>query len=1002
MSTPSAPGPQKVEILSADGKPVDSGNPLPVNATFSGSISVGAVDQGKTGSAGQSWYVQDGSGLLATASKQDTGNTALSTINTTLTDGSQRIGGSVAVTGPLTDTQLRASAVPISAATLPLPTGAAKDSTLTDGTQRVGGTVAVSAASLPLPSNAAQETGGNLASILAQLDSKTSTLAAKTQLPTSIGQTTKTASLSVAIASDQTVPVSFTPSGTTDVNLTKIGGSSVALGQMTMSASLPVAIASNQSSLPVTVSNAFALDTSVNGILVAQASTTSGQTGPLVQGAVTATAPTYTDAKTSPLSLTTGGALRVSAVGSTVNPATQKITARDVGSTTTAGQSNQNIITGSATAGSTASFVLQGISTVRFEITGTWTGTLVPEISPDSGTTWYTLGAHVTGTAVNTASWTSNGSGNLNVGSATNFRMRATTAWTGTATILIAESAQLSSVYLANAVRIGNQAGTQADVTAASTASVATQPALVVALSPNSPTPLAKDFTGSGSVTNGQPTLTFTGLAGVGTLDIQITGSWSGTITFAGSTDGSTFTTMYVYPIGAGGPGTPTTTANGWWSLYASGLVSARLTGAGMTGSASVTVEGSGTGGRVRAVQGNPAGTAAQSWLMAITDQKNGPAAVSSTVPTSGAGLVVRNVYPAQASTTSGQTGPLIQGAVTTAAPTYTTAQTSPLSLTTAGALRVDASASTQPVSGTVTANIGTSGSLALDASVTGLQVSQGSTTSGQKGGLTFGAVTTSAPTYTTAQTSPLSLTTGGLLRVTDPGLPTLGTAGTAASTVLTVQGIASMTPVQVSQATASNLLAQVFGGASNGSLVSGNPVLVAGYDGTSARTLRTDTSGNQVVGGGGTAGSPSGGVLTVQGSTSMTALLVAGAASSGSAISGSPVPAGGTDGTNVRYLAVDTSGRQKNAGYSSFSYITAAGTAAVKTSAGILRSISIVATASAGSLTVYDANNATTNPIAGFTLTSPITHIFNLVVNNGITVVTGAGFNGQVTVVYD
>lgn len=58
----------------------------------------------------------------------------------------------------------------------------------------------------------------------------------------------------------------------------------------------------------------------------------------------------------------------------------------------------------------------------------------------------------------------------------------------------------------------------------------------------------------------------------------------------------------------------------------------------------------------------------------------------------------------AQASTTAGETGPLVQGAVTTAAPTYTTAQTSPLSLTTAGALRTDASATTQPVSGTVAA----------------------------------------------------------------------------------------------------------------------------------------------------------------------------------------------------------------------------------------------------------------------------------------------------------
>jgi hypothetical protein len=62
----------------------------------------------------------------------------------------------------------------------------------------------------------------------------------------------------------------------------------------------------------------------------------------------------------------------------------------------------------------------------------------------------------------------------------------------------------------------------------------------------------------------------------------------------------------------------------------------------------------------------------------------------------------------AQGSTTSGQTGSLSMGAVTTSAPTYTTAQTSPLSLTTAGALRVDNSANTQPVSGSLTNISGT------------------------------------------------------------------------------------------------------------------------------------------------------------------------------------------------------------------------------------------------------------------------------------------------------
>ena len=70
------------------------------------------------------------------------------------------------------------------------------------------------------------------------------------------------------------------------------------------------------------------------------------------------------------------------------------------------------------------------------------------------------------------------------------------------------------------------------------------------------------------------------------------------------------------------------------------------------------------------------------------------------------------NLALAQASSTSGQKGNLILGAVTTAAPSYTTAQSNPLSLTTAGALRIDGSAVTQPISGTVTVNALTNASV--------------------------------------------------------------------------------------------------------------------------------------------------------------------------------------------------------------------------------------------------------------------------------------------------
>src|SRR6516164_4858608 len=78
---------------------------------------------------------------------------------------------------------------------------------------------------------------------------------------------------------------------------------------------------------------------------------------------------------------------------------------------------------------------------------------------------------------------------------------------------------------------------------------------------------------------------------------------------------------------------------------------------------------------------------------------------ITSGLPDSGTGNITTlgMTINAIASATAGQSGPLVMGAVTTAAPTYTTAQTNPLSLTTAGLLRVDGSGATQPISGSIT-----------------------------------------------------------------------------------------------------------------------------------------------------------------------------------------------------------------------------------------------------------------------------------------------------------
>lgn len=96
----------------------------------------------------------------------------------------------------------------------------------------------------------------------------------------------------------------------------------------TSSAGLPVAqqgswtVAANQNGTWAMTASAgtnlntaaLAKDTSVNGVLLAQNSTTAGQSGPLIQGAVTSAAAAYTNGQTSPLSLDTNGNLRVNVV----------------------------------------------------------------------------------------------------------------------------------------------------------------------------------------------------------------------------------------------------------------------------------------------------------------------------------------------------------------------------------------------------------------------------------------------------------------------------------------------------------------------------------------------------------------------------------------------------------------------------------------------------------------------------------------------------------------
>lgn len=99
------------------------------------------------------------------------------------------------------------------------------------------------------------------------------------------------------------------------------------------------------------------------------------------------------------------------------------------------------------------------------------------------------------------------------------------------------------------------------------------------------------------------------------------------------------------------------------------------------------------------------------------------------------------------------------------------------------------------------------------------------------------------------------------------------GTAGTAAPTVLTVQGVASMTPVQVSQATAGNLNATVVGtGTFAVQAAQSGTWNITNVSGTVSLPTGASTAAKQPALG--TAGTASSDVITVQGIASMTPLL--------------------------------------------------------------------------------------------------------------------------------
>lgn len=129
------------------------------------------------------------------------------------------------------------------------------------------------------------------------------------------------------------------------------------------------------------------------------------------------------------------------------------ITAADVATTTTAGQSGVNQIAGAPTANSSITWNLTGQSSLNITLTGPFVAGAVFDVTADGGLTYAPSSAKVTGTGAVVGSVTGVGTFRLDVAGMTGARLRATSYTSGTITAHATSSDAPGLTQVLNPVR---------------------------------------------------------------------------------------------------------------------------------------------------------------------------------------------------------------------------------------------------------------------------------------------------------------------------------------------------------------------------------------------------------------------------------------------------------------------------------------------------------------------------------------------------------------------
>lgn len=586
--------------------------------------------------------------------------------------------------------------------------------------------------------------------------------------------------------------------------------------------------------------------------------------------------------------------------------------------------------TGAITSTQDVAVSTQASGTCGVQVTGTWTGTLVFEATVDAGTTWNPVNAEVPTTGAEVTSTTANGVWVIAVAGYQQVRVRGNTVASGSATVYLTSSTATQVVILGDPLPAGNNNIGDVDVVTVpaplSTTGGGTEATALRVTIANDSTGLVSVDDNGGSLTTDTPQLP--GALVGGRLDTNI-GAWMGATTPTVGQKAMTASLPVVIasdqstlPIKVQGnvdAGNSSTTPLG---------ISATFTGTGIDISsyAVITITVFADEDGTLKVEFSPDNT---NWDFSLPYTIVGGAAER--VQIGPLGRFFRVVYENGAQAQTVFRLQTIERTINVSPPVI------PVEYEIKGSY--DAILTKSVITGKTTSG----GGAYVDVKVSpsgavqvGGAVDQG-TGAGAAGPWSV-RLSDGSAFYDGTKTGQLPAALVGGRLDTNLGAwlgstaPTVGQKTMANSVPIVIASDQTVIPVSqsgtwtVQQGTPPW---SVVGAAADGAAPSGNPVLVAGQDGTNVQSLKTDTVGRpEVVGAAATGVAVAGAPVRVGGSDGTLTRdiltdtggrqVVVGAAADGAAPVGDPVLGAGFDGTNVQTTLTDTSGRHRVVGAAS------------------------------------------------------------------------------------